>query len=107
MLTGKYLNDKMPAKARVTLFPNYGRYHGAGSFTATKAYNQIALKHGISLTQMALAFVRQQSFVTSTIIGATTMEQLSENIDSFELNLSEEILEEINQMHSQIPNPAP
>jgi aryl-alcohol dehydrogenase-like predicted oxidoreductase len=107
MLTGKYLNNTFPSKGRVTLFPNYSRYHGEGSFRATEAYNEIAIKHGISLTQLALAFVRQQSFVTSTIIGATTMEQLSENIDSFHVTLSDEIIDEINLVHTQMPNPAP
>ena len=64
-------------------------------------------KHNLSLTQMSLAFVNQQPFVTSNIIGATTMDQLKENIESVEIKLSEEILKEINQVHENIPNPAP
>ncbi|MCH7784594.1 MAG: NADP(H)-dependent aldo-keto reductase [Bacteroidetes bacterium] len=106
-LTGKYLDGATPEKARVTLFPQYSRYHSDNSFKATQNYNEIAKKHGISLTHMSLAFIRQQSFVTSTILGATTMEQLSENIDSIHINLSDEILSEINLVHEQIPNPAP
>jgi len=106
-LSGKYLNGAKPENARVTLFPNYSRYQGEASFEATKRYNEIAKKHNISLAQLSLAFVRQQPFVTSTIIGATTIEQLSENIDSVNVILSEEILKEINEVHSQIPNPAP
>ena len=70
-------------------------------------YNEIAKKNGISLTQMALAFVTQQPFMTSNIIGATTMNQLKENIDSIHLTLSDEIMSAINAVHTQIPNPAP
>lgn len=106
-LTGKYLDGATPSNARVTLFPNYTRYHNEGSFEAIRAYNAIAKKHGISLTQLSLAFVRQQAFVTSTIIGATSIDQLSENIDSVNVALSEEILKEINEVHARIPNPAP
>jgi len=106
VLTGKYLNNNQPKNARVTLFPNYSRYNSEQSLKATALYNEIAKKHGISLTQMALAFVNQQEFVTSNIIGATTMKQLSENIDSINLTLSEEIISEINGVHSMMPNPA-
>lgn len=106
-LTGKYLNNAKPSNGRVTLFPSYTRYNGEGSFEAIRAYNEIAKKHGISLTQLSLAFVRQQPFVTSTIIGATTLSQLSENIESIDVTLSEEILKEINEVHARIPNPAP
>lgn len=107
VLTGKYLNGQKPAKARVTLYPNYSRYSSESSQKATAAYLEIAQKHGLSLTQMALAFVNQQSFVTSNIIGATNLEQLSENIGSIDVTLSEEILKEIQSVHEQIPNPAP
>ncbi|MFK5982608.1 MAG: aldo/keto reductase [Flavobacteriaceae bacterium] len=106
VLSGKYLNNNQPENARVTLFPNYSRYNGEQSLKATALYNEIAKKHGISLTQMALAFVNQQEFVTSNIIGATTMKQLSENIESINLTLSEEIISEINGVHSMMPNPA-
>ncbi|MGM0391970.1 MAG: aldo/keto reductase, partial [Bacteroidota bacterium] len=61
----------------------------------------------ITPVQLALGFIDSQPFVTSTIIGATTMDQLSENIDGFEVELSEEILKEINEIHEAIPNPAP
>ena len=107
VLTGKYLNNNKPENARVTLFPNYSRYNSEQSLKVTAHYNEIAKKHGISLTQMALAFVNQQPFVTSNIIGATTMKQLSENIASINITLSEEILSEINKIHTQMPNPAP
>lgn len=107
VLTGKYLDGRKPSDGRVTLFPNYSRYSSEGSMKATKKYNEIAKRHGLSLTQMALAFVNQQPFVTSNIIGATSIAQLSENIDSIDIILSEEILKEINAVHAQIPNPAP
>lgn len=107
MLTGKYLNGQKPAKARVTLYPRYSRYSSESSMKATTAYLEIAHKHGLSLTHMALAFVNQQPFVTSTIIGATTLEQLSENIGSIDVTLSEEILKEIQSVHERMPNPAP
>ena len=107
VLAGKYLNNNQPENARVTLFPNYSRYSSEQSNKATMLYNEIAKKHGISLAQMALAFVTQQPFMTSNIIGATTLSQLKENIDSIHLSLSDEIISEINAIHTQIPNPAP
>ena len=107
VLSGKYLEDRKPKNSRVTLFPSYSRYSSEQSLYATKRYNEIAKKHQISLTQLALAFVNQQPFVTSNIIGATSLGQLSENIKSIDITLSEEILSEINEVHSLIPNPAP
>ena len=107
MLTGKYLDEKKPEGARVTLFPNYSRYSSEGSFRATRAYQDIAQKHGLTLTQLALAFVNERPFVTSNIIGATTMQQLEENINSIDISLSAEILKEIEAVHTAMPNPAP
>lgn len=107
MLSGKYLEGKKPKNARVTLFPNYSRYNSASSFKATSAYNDIAKKHGMSLAQMALAFVNEKPFVTSNIIGATTMQQLKENIDSINVKLSTAILKDIEAVHATMPNPAP
>jgi aryl-alcohol dehydrogenase-like predicted oxidoreductase len=83
------------------------RYNSDQSIEATERYYQIAQNYGISLTQMALAFVNQQPFLTSNIIGATNLDQLQENIGSIELSLSKELLKEIEAVHSQIPNPAP
>lgn len=105
-LTGKYLDDT-PKNSRVTLFPNYNRYHKENGFKATRKYNDLAKAHGISLTQMALAFIRQQTFVSSTILGATTVEQLKENIESKSVQLSKEIMLEIQAIQEAIPNPAP
>ncbi len=106
MLTGKYL-EGTPKNSRVDLFPNYNRYMNENCFKATRLYKEIADAHGLSLTHLSLAFVNQQPFVTSTIIGATTMEQLKENIDSIEVTLTNEILAEIDKVHAGIPNPAP
>jgi aryl-alcohol dehydrogenase-like predicted oxidoreductase len=106
-LSGKYLEGKPPEKARITLFPNYNRYSGDNAVAATRAYKQIADKHNLSLTQMALAFVTSRPFLTSNIIGATSMEQLKENLGSIDTVLTPEILEEIEAVHNRIPNPAP
>lgn len=107
VLTGKYLNDQKPADGRITLFPNYSRYSTKGALKATELYRDIAIKHNLSLTQMALAFVTQKPFVTSNIIGATKLSQLKENIGSIDVHLSEEILAEIEAVHTLFPNPAP
>ena len=107
MLTGKY-HDTIPKNSRLGLYGDwFTRYSNDKCKKATSDYLQIAKKHNLSLTQMSLAFVNQQPFVTSNIIGATTMDQLRENIESVEIMLSEEILKEINQVHENIPNPAP
>ncbi len=106
-LTGKFRNGARPTNARVTLYSRFSRYSNPESEWATEAYAQLAEKHGLSLTQLALAFIKQQFFVTSTIIGATNLDQLKENIQAFEINLSEEILQDIDAIHRQQPNPAP
>ncbi|MDV2468811.1 NADP(H)-dependent aldo-keto reductase [Acinetobacter chinensis] len=106
-LTGKYRHGARPANGRITLFSRFSRYSNPESEWATEQYAQLAEQHGLTLTQLALAFIKQQFFVTSTIIGATTMQQLKENIDAFDTDLSDEILESINAIHRQQPNPAP
>jgi aryl-alcohol dehydrogenase (NADP+) len=106
-LTGKYLNGK-PEKARVTLFENFGqRYLKPNVNKAVAAYVEISQRHQLSPAQLAIAFVRSRWFVASTIIGATTLEQLKENIDSINVILDKEILAEIDAVHTQYPNPAP
>ena len=107
VLSGKYLGGKRPEKARITLFPAYGRYNSETSKKATQKYFDLAQDHGISLAQMALAFVNTRPFVTSTIIGATTMEQLKENIGSINIELNDELIKGINGIHNEIPNPSP
>lgn len=105
-LSGKYLKDKN-AKGRLTLFPQYSRYGNAQAVKAIEKYVQIANNNGLTPTQMALAFVNEQPFVTSNIIGATNLDQLQENIGSINVILSNEVLQEINEVHEAIPNPAP
>ncbi len=107
VLTGKYLNNEQPKDSRVTLFPNYSRYSSESSEKATQLYLDIATKHKLTLTQLALAFVNQLPFVTSNIIGATKTHQLKENIASIDITLSSEIISEINAVHAIMPNPAP
>lgn len=106
VLTGKYLGGKLPEKARLTLFPRFSRYSSPQAAEATEYYLQLAEDHGLSLTALALAFVKSRSFVTSNIIGATNLEQLKENIDAYQYTLSEQVLQEIDKIHNQIPNPA-
>ena len=106
-LTGKYLGGNMPKNARLTLFPHYDRFSNKESKKAIQKYYDLAKENGMSLTTMALSFVNDRSFVTSNIIGATSIEQLKENIDSYKILLSNELLEEINIIHNNQPNPAP
>lgn len=106
VLTGKHL-DGIKKNSRLDLFPQYKRYSGDQAVKATREYSEIAKKHGLSFAQMSLAFINQQPFVTSNIVGATNLDQLAENIGSIDLELSSEILEEINAVHERIPNPAP
>jgi aryl-alcohol dehydrogenase-like predicted oxidoreductase len=83
------------------------RYNSAQCAEATRLYQEIAYKNGLTLTELSLAFIEQQPFLTSTIIGATTMEQLKENIDTIKVTLSEDILQAINEVQAIIPDPAP
>lgn len=107
-LTGKYRNKEIPKNSRLDLFyENYPRYHNERTYEAVDEYFKIAQKYKISLSQLSLAFVNSRDFVTSNIIGATTMEQLKENIDSIDIGLEENIMHEINLIHEKIPNPAP
>jgi len=105
-LTGKYLNG-FPDKSRMKTFPNFKRYTNENCFKATQLYKVLAESNGMTLTQMALSFVNQQSLVMSTIIGATSLEQLQENSSAFDIILSPEILIEIEKIQELIPNPAP
>lgn len=106
-LSGKYLGDRMPEGSRLSLFPQYNRYIGERAVEATKRYYDLAQANGLTLAQMALAFVNTRPFVTSTIIGATSIRQLEENIGSIDVDLSEDVLKEIEAIHNSIPNPAP
>ncbi len=106
-LTGKYLNGTADENSRINQFKQYSRYSSKPAFAATEKYFEIAKKHNLSFAQLSLAFILQKKFVTAPIIGATSIEQLSENIESINVSLSKEILKEIDAVHNQIPNPAP
>ena len=107
VLTGKYRGGNLPEKSRLKLFPRMARYSSKEATVATEAYAKIAEKHQLSLTQLSLAFVTDRPFVTSNIIGATTMAQLAENIATADVTLSEDILAEIDAVHNRMPNPSP
>ncbi|PWK12953.1 aryl-alcohol dehydrogenase-like predicted oxidoreductase [Psychrobacter immobilis] len=107
VLSGKYLDGKRPAGARLTMYDRFARYTNEQALSATVQYAKIAEDAGLDMAQMALAFVNSRSFVTSNIIGATTIEQLKSNIDSIHLTLSSEVLEAIEAVHTQHPNPSP
>lgn len=106
VLSGKYIEGN-PKSGRVNLFPQLSRYNSIQSRVATAKYYELARKHGLSLAQMALAYINIQPFLTSNIIGATSMAQLKENIGSIHVELNEEMLKGIQEIHLQHPNPAP
>ncbi|GMQ96387.1 MAG: NADP(H)-dependent aldo-keto reductase [Gammaproteobacteria bacterium] len=107
VLTGKYLNGAQPAGARLTLFDRFDRYKSELAQAATAEYVQLAHDAGLRPAQMALAYVNSRSFITSNIIGATTMAQLKEDIGSLEIELGEDVLNKIEEIHTRIPNPSP
>ncbi|MCF6212598.1 MAG: NADP(H)-dependent aldo-keto reductase [Flavobacteriaceae bacterium] len=106
VLSGKYLNGT-PADSRIALFPQMGRYNSNEAHRATQLYADLAKKHNLNLPQMALTFCNQRAFLTSTIIGATTMDQLKENIGCINVALNDELLQEIDDIQNVHPNPAP
>ena len=107
VLSGKYLDGRQPADGRLTLFPSYTRYSNPQAQKATHDYVTLARDNGLDPAQMALAFVTGRAFLTSNIIGATTPEQLRSNLGSIELTLSEQLLDDIEQIHRRHPNPSP
>ena len=107
VLSGKYLNNKKPAGARITKWPNYARYSSEQGISATTSYVDLAIRYGLDPAQMALAFVNEQAFVASNIIGATTMLQLESNIASVDIQLSEELKFDIEEVHKKYQNPSP
>jgi aryl-alcohol dehydrogenase-like predicted oxidoreductase len=107
MLSGKFENGARPANARLTLFSRFTRYANPQSVAACSRYVALAREHGLDPAQMALAFVTAQPFVTSNIIGATSLEQLDSNLASAELTLGAEVLAGIEAIHKGQPNPAP
>ncbi len=108
VLSGKYLNGKKPENARMTLFERMrGRYSNQHAENAVLEYQKIAVKYNLNLTQMAINFVTKQNFVTSNIIGATSITQLEENINSIDCKLNEEVMDEIEKVHKIYTYPCP
>jgi aryl-alcohol dehydrogenase-like predicted oxidoreductase len=107
VLSGKYLSNARPAGARLTLFDRFDRYTNDNALRATEEYVAIAKRYKLDPAQMALAYVNSRSFLTANIIGATTMKQLKSDIDSIDLTLDEDVISEIESVHTAIPNPSP
>jgi len=107
VLTGKYLDGRRPAGARLTRFQRFQRYTREIAQAPIRAYVELARAHGLDPAQMALAFVHSRPFVTATIIGATTLEQLASNLSSLDLTLPEEVIAGIEAIHAAQPNPCP
>ena len=106
-LSGKYLNGARPDNARLTLFQRFQRYNNPQALAAITDYVQLARDNNLDPAQMSLAWVTSRPFVTSNIIGATTMEQLQHNIASADLTLSDQVTRGIAAIHTRHPNPSP
>ena len=106
-LSGKYRNGKMPKNSRQALFKGWERHLNPLALKAYDEYFKLARDYNLTMVQLAQAFVNSRPFVTSNIIGATTMEQLKENIESIKIKLSNEIIGKINLIHNKNPNPSP
>lgn len=107
LLSGKFHEKKDTPDDRINKYDMMSRYNGEMSWKATAKYLDIAKKYGVSMAQMSLAFINTRPFLTSNIIGATTMEQLKENIDSIDFDFTDEMLQDIEAVHREISNPAP
>eukprot|EP00793_Prasinoderma_coloniale_P004043 PRCOL_00006218-RA len=107
-LTGKYLEDESDPRARMNAYTNYmNRYRNQRAREATAAYVALARAHGLTPTQLALGFCRSRPFMGSTIVGATSLEQLKENIETFEMEaLTPDVLEAIDEIYSEYRDPA-
>jgi aryl-alcohol dehydrogenase-like predicted oxidoreductase len=106
-LSGKYRNNQMPKNSRMSLFKGWERHLNPLAMKAYDEYYKLAKENNLTMVQLAQSFVNSRPFVTSNIIGATTMEQLKENIDSIDIKLTDEIIEKINLIHNNNPNPSP
>ena len=106
-LTGKYRNNNMPKGSRIDLFKDFTRYNNENSIKAIEEYYKISQKFNLDFAQMSIKFCEIQPFVTSVIIGATTMQQLKTNVESVNVNLNNEIINEINEVQKIYPNPCP
>jgi aryl-alcohol dehydrogenase-like predicted oxidoreductase len=106
-LSGKYRDGQMPKNSRMALFKGWERMINPLAMKAYDEYYKLAKDSNLTMVQLAQSFVNSRPFVTSNIIGATTMEQLKENIDAIDIELSDEIMKKINLIHNNNPNPSP
>jgi len=106
-LTGKYEGGALPPRSRKTLFDRLGRYEKGNGPRAISTYVALARRHGLDPAALAIAFAASRPFVTSAIIGATSLEQLKTDIAAADLELSDALLEDIEQIHLDYPNPSP
>jgi len=106
-LTDKYIDGTATPNCRLNKYEQYDRYDNDNAVLATQQYYEIAQAEGLSLAQLSLAFINQQRFVTSNIIGATTMTQLKENISSIDVELSPKSIQKINKIQGLVPDPSP
>ena len=105
-LTGKYLSGKRPDKARYTLWPGrFSRHHTPRGEIAIKKYNELAKKLNLDITDLSNAFVLSRPFVKSSIFGATSLEQINKNLNCLSIKITDEILNDINKIHQEDPNP--
>ena len=107
-LSGKYIGNKKPKNARYTIWPRrFSRHHTQRGEIAIESYFNLAKKYGYSPSLFSNAFVNNRPFVTSNIIGATTMDQLKENVERKVIEFTNEMMERVNEIHNNNPNPSP
>ena len=107
-LTGKYRNNSLPKNSRIERDGDFWtRYNKPNRNNAIEEYYKISEKYSLDMAQMSIKFCEIQDFMTSVIIGATTMDQLKTNIESVNVNLSDDVIEEINKIQTIYPNPCP
>ena len=106
-LSGKYRNGKMPKDSRMALFKGWERHLNPLAMEAYDKYFELAKDFNLTMVQLAQSFVNSRPFVTSNIIGATTMDQLKENVESINIEFTDEMMERVNEIHNNNPNPSP
>ena len=106
-LSGKYRNGKMPKNSRQALFKGWERHLNPLAMKAYDEYYQLAKDFNLTMVQLAQSFVNSRPFVTSNIIGATTMGQLKENVQSINIEFTDEMMSRVNKIHNNNPNPSP
>ena len=106
-LSGKYRNGKMPKDSRMALFKGWERHLNPLAMKAYEKYSEVAKNFNLTMVQLAQAFVNSRPFVTSNIIGATTMDQLKENVESINIEFTDEMMDRVNEIHNNNPNPSP